>query len=301
MKANKKYLGVGMLVLTAMIWGAAFVAQKAGGGVGAFTFNATRSIIGAVALLPVVLFNRKGETKVQRKNVWIGGVLCGIVLTVATMFQQIGLETESAGKGGFITALYIIIVPIMSIFLKKRPNFLVWIGVLLAAIGMYLLCFKSGEIKSIGDFFSFTKGEKLLLMGSLMFSVHILVIDAFSPKVNGVKMSCIQFFTAGVLCSIGMFIFEHPEISNILSYSIPILYAGVLSCGVAYTLQIVGQKYVQPVVASLLMSLESVFAVIFAWILPPHSTMTEREIIGCVVIFVAIVLAQLKLPSKKKS
>ena len=301
MKTDKKYLGAVLLILTAMIWGAAFVAQKAGGRVGAFTFNATRSLIGAVALLPLVISKNKGESKKQKKTVWLGGIICGAILATASMFQQLGLETESAGKGGFITALYIIIVPIISIFFGKRPNVLVWISVLLAAIGMYLLCFKAGEISSIWDFFSFNKGERFLLVGSLLFSVHIMVIDHFSPNVNGVKMSCIQFLTAGIICSVGMFVFEHPEFNNILSYWKPILYAGLLSCGVGYTLQIVGQKYVQPVVASLLMSLESVFAVAFAWVLPPHAVMNEREIIGCVIIFVAIVLAQLRLPSGKRA
>lgn len=298
---NKKYLGAILLIITAMVWGAAFVAQKAGGAVGAFTFNATRSCLGGLVLLPLVIAKNKGETKKQKKNVWLGGIICGAVLATASMFQQFGLETESAGKGGFITALYIIIVPILSIIFGKRPNIFVFLSVLLAAVGMYLLCFKAGEVTSIKAFFSFNRGERLLLIGSLLFSIHIMVIDHFSPKVNGVKMACIQFFTAGLICSVGMFVFEHPEINNILSFWKPILYAGLLSCGVGYTLQIVGQKYVQPVVASLLMSLESVFAVIFAWLLPPHATMNEREIVGCVIIFIAIVIAQLQLPSRKRS
>ena len=297
---SKKYLGIGMLILTAMIWGAAFVAQKAGSGVGAFTYNGVRCLLGALVLLPVVIFGGKKETKKQKQNVWIGGILCGIVLSAAIMFQQFGLETESAGKGGFITAIYIVIVPLVSVFIGKKPNVLVWFGVLFALIGMYLLCFAPGEVTSIGEFFSFTKGEKQLLMCAVMFSVHILVVDNFSPKVNGVKLSCIQFFTAGIICSIGMFMFEDPEVSRILVYWKPLLYSGLLSSGVGYTLQIVGQKHVQPVLASLIMSLESVFAVLFAWILPPFARMSEREIIGCVIIFVAIILAQLRLPKGKR-
>ena len=299
---KNKLLGAGMLLITAMIWGAAFVAQKEGGGVGAFTFNAIRMLIGSLVLVPVI-FLTKGKTtesKSEKKTVWLGGVICGVILCAATLLQQIGLETESAGKGGFITALYIIIVPLISMFIGKRSNALVWIGVVFAGVGMYLLCFKKGEVNSVSDIFSLTKGELLLFACSIMFSVHILVIDAFSPKVNGVKMSCIQFLVAGIICAIGMFIFENPQIDTILEYWQPILYTGVMSSGVAYTLQIVGQKHVQPVIASLIMSLESVFAVIFAWVLPPHATMSVREIIGCVIIFVAIILAQLKLPQKAK-
>lgn len=297
-----------LLLLTALIWGTAFVAQSSGGNAcGPYTFNCIRSIIGAVILLPVIfLLEKKGfsdrrpKTKQDKRNLICGGVLCGIALCLASNLQQLGLYFgASAGKAGFLTACYILIVPILGIFLKKKCGINIWIGVAFTLIGLYLLC-------SDGSF-SFTLPDLLLLLCALIFSFHILIIDHFSPLVDGVRMSCIQFFVCGLLSVIPMFIFDmNHSLSGITSWIpslmtwsawIPILYAGFLSCGVGYTLQIIGQEGLNPAIASLLMSLESVFSVIAGWIILGE-TMGPRELIGCGMIFIAIVLAQ--IPSKTK-
>lgn len=298
-----------LLLLTALIWGTAFVAQSSGGNAcGPYTFNCIRSIIGAVILLPVIfLLEKKGfsdrrpKTKQDKRNLICGGVLCGIALCLASNLQQLGLYFgASAGKAGFLTACYILIVPILGIFLKKKCGINIWIGVAFTLIGLYLLC-------SDGSF-SFTLPDLLLLLCALIFSFHILIIDHFSPLVDGVRMSCIQFFVCGLLSVIPMFIFDMNHslsgvaswIPSLMTWSawIPILYAGFLSCGMGYTLQIIGQKGLNPAIASLLMSLESVFSVIAGWIILGE-TMGPRELIGCGMIFIAIVLAQIPLKNKK--
>lgn len=298
-----------LLLLTALIWGTAFVAQSSGGNAcGPYTFNCIRSIIGAVILLPVIFLlekkgfsDRKPKTKQDKKNLLYGGVLCGIALCLASNLQQLGLYFgASAGKAGFLTACYILIVPILGIFLKKKCGINIWIGVIFTLAGLYLLC-------SDGSF-SFTLPDLLLLLCALIFSFHILIIDHFSPLVDGVRMSCIQFFVCGLLSIIPMFIFDmNHSFSSIASWIpslmtwnawIPILYAGFLSCGVGYTLQIIGQEGLNPAIASLLMSLESVFSVIAGWIILGE-TMGPRELIGCGMIFVAIVLAQIPFKNKK--
>lgn len=298
-----------LLLLTALIWGTAFVAQSSGGNAcGPYTFNCIRSIIGAVILLPVIFLlekkgfsDRKPKTKQDKKNLLYGGVLCGIALCLASNLQQLGLYFgASAGKAGFLTACYILIVPILGIFLKKKCGINIWIGVIFTLAGLYLLC-------SDGSF-SFTLPDLLLLLCALIFSFHILIIDHFSPLVDGVRMSCIQFFVCGLLSIIPMFIFDmNHSFSSIASWIpslmtwnawIPILYAGFLSCGVGYTLQIIGQEGLNPAIASLLMSLESVFSVIAGWIILGE-TMGARELIGCGMIFIAIVLAQIPFKNKK--
>lgn len=285
-----------MLLLTALIWGVAFVAQSVGMDyVGPFTFNAVRCIIGGIVLLPCIYFlgktskkeNHKEES-VNKKMLWLGGICCGTALFAATTVQQIGIIYTTVGKAGFITALYIIIVPIMGIFLKKNVPYKVWIGVALALAGLYLLC--------IDGSFNINKGDLLVMLCAFFFSIHILLIDYFTCFADGVKMSCIQFFVCGILSGIFMFILEEPNINNIIACKIPILYAGVLSCGVAYTLQIVAQKHTEPTVAALLLSLESVFAVIGGWIILSE-VLKAKELIGCILIFIAVILAQ--LPSKE--
>ncbi|HJA67440.1 EamA family transporter [Lachnoclostridium sp. An169] len=296
-----------LLVLTAFIWGCAFVAQSVGMDyVGPFTFNAARSILGGIALLPVIYVMNRGkkkrdvlpdenkvkhaaEKKQERKTLLLGGICCGAALAVASSLQQIGIMYTSAGKAGFITALYILIVPIIGIFLGKRAGKKVWIGVALAVVGMYFLCINGG--------FSIARGDFYVILCAVGFSVHILVIDHFSPKVDGVSMSCIQFFVSGILCGIPALIFEQPQIGGMLSAWMPILYAGVLSSGVGYTLQIVAQKKTDPTVASLLMSLESVFSVLAGWVILGER-LSGREMFGCVLVFAAVILAQ--LPEKKK-
>lgn len=282
-----------LLFLAAFIWGVAFVAQSVGMDyVGPFTFNAVRSVIGGVALLPcIVLLGRrepKEEKKEDPKTLLIGGILCGIVLCIASNLQQIGINYTTVGKAGFITAMYIVLVPILGIFLKKKAGVKVWISVVLAVAGLYLLCMT--EKLSLG------KGDALVLLCALMFAVHILVIDYFSPKVDGVKLSCIQFLVCGVLSAIPMFLFEKPEMGAICSAWLPILYAGIFSSGVGYTLQVIGQKNMDPTVASLILSLESVISVLAGWVLLKQQ-LSGRELLGCVVMFVAIILAQ--LPDKK--
>lgn len=288
-----------ILLLTAAIWGVAFVAQSVGMEyIGPFTFNAVRSIIGGIVLLPVIWFFdcRPGRPapspreKGSRKTLITGGVLCGIALCIASNFQQIGIQYTTVGKAGFITACYIIIVPILGLFLKKKCSPFIWAAVALALAGLYLLC--------ITDGFSIGKGDFLVLICSFWFSFHILIIDHFSPKTDGVKMSCIQFLVCGILSGIPALILENPQISSILNAWMPVLYAGVLSCGVAYTLQIIGQKNMNPTVASLILSLESCISVLAGWIILGQS-LSLREILGCVIMFGAIILAQ--LPQKSSA
>lgn len=291
-----------LLLLTATIWGVAFVAQSVSMDyIGGFTFNAIRNIIGAITLVPVILiFSKQDPTADQNpadrqkahKTLITGGICCGTLLCLASNFQQFGIKYTTVGKAGFITACYIIIVPIIGIFLKKKCSPFIWIAVLLSLGGLYLLCISPGEGFSIG------KGDTLVLICAVLFSFHILTVDHFSPLVDGVKMSCIQFLVCGILSGIPALIFENPNITNILQAWMPILYAGILSCGVAYTLQIVGQKGMNPTVASLIMSLESCISVIAGWLILGQN-LSSREIFGCVLMFGAIMLAQ--LPQKSAS
>ena len=222
----------------------------------------------------------------------LGGVSCGVCLCLASNFQQVGISYTSVGKAGFITACYIVIVPILGLFIKKKCSPFIWMAIVLALIGLYLLC--------ITDGFSIGKGDILVLICAFLFSLHILVIDYFSPHVDGVKMSCIQFLVCGILTSIPALIFEHPQLSAFKGAWGSILYAGVMSCGVAYTLQIIGQKNMNPTVASLILSLESCISVLAGWILLGQK-LSIKEIIGCVIMFCAIVLAQLPQKNPPKA
>lgn len=285
-----------LLLLTAAIWGVAFVAQSVGMDyVGPFTFNGVRSLIGGIVLLPLVLDARRkepasGAGAPDKKTLLLGGVLCGAVLFAASSLQQIGIQYTTVGKAGFITACYIVIVPLLGLFFGKRCGLLTWLAVALALLGLYLLCIT--ETLSVG------KGDLLMLGCALLFSVHILVIDFFSPRVDGVAMSCIQFFVCALLSAVPMLAVERPQLSAILAAWAPVLYAGVFSCGVAYTLQIVGQKGMNPTVASLILSLESCISVLAGWLILGQR-LSGREILGCLVMFGAIVLAQ--LPQKREA
>lgn len=285
-----------LLLLTATIWGVAFVAQSAGMEyVEPFTFTCVRNIIGGIVLIPFVLLFRKIQKRkgpIVTKAELIGGICCGLALCIATSFQQIGILHTTVGKAGFITALYVVIVPILRLFMKKKVSFLIWICVLLSVIGLYLLCMTEGD-------FTLGYGDLLILICAVVFSVHILIIDYFSPKGDGVVISCIQFLTCGVLAGMVMLFTEQPTISAIVDAKWPILYAGVLSCGVAYTLQVVGQKNMNPVIASMILCLESVIAVLAGWLIL-HETLSTRELIGCGLMFVAIILAQMPTPVRKK-
>lgn len=303
MKANVK--GSLILLLTAAIWGVAFVAQSAGMDyVGGFTFNCIRSFIGGAVLIPCIFIIRKikgnaGETHTAEaagnrqassgRTLLAGGISCGILLCVASNLQQFGIKYTTVGKAGFITSLYIVIVPIIGLFLKKRAGRYVWMGVALAAAGLYFLC--------IDGAFTIGTGDLLVMCCAFVFALHILVIDYFSPRTDCVAMSCIQFFVCGILSGIPMLMFETVRLENIKECAVPILYAGVMSCGVAYTLQIVGQKNMNPTIASMILSLESVVSVLAGWVMLGQE-LTVRELFGCVLMFAAVILSQ--LPEKNK-
>lgn len=284
-----------LLFLAAFIWGVAFVAQSVGMDyMGPLSFNGARFLMGSVVLLPLVIYRRQKnrkegipapDTKITIK----GGICCGLALCAAALLQQYGIMYTTVGKAGFITTLYIIMVPIFGIFLKKRVPGKVWIGAGIAAFGMYLLC--------MSERLALSKGDGLVFICAIIFSVHILVIDYFSPKADGVEISCIQFLTAGVIASIGALLFENPQLGQFIAGIIPLAYAGILSSGVAYTLQVVGQKNVEPTVASLILSLESVVSMLAGWVIL-HQALTGRELFGCVLVFAAVILVQ--LPDKKK-
>ena len=300
---SKKMKSNILLLLTAFIWGSAFVAQKSGMDyIEPFTYNGIRTFIGGLVLIPVIIFftkknNRQNGTEEKvfdfekDKIAIIGGICCGLALFVASSLQQFGVSYTTAGKAGFITTLYVVFVPILSLLLRKKVRPIMWVCVALGAVGLYLLCMTDAS-------FSLQFGDMLVLLCAVAFAVHILVIDHFSPKADGVKISCVQFLVSGVLGIICMFIFETPDIGNILACWLPILYAGVLSCGVAYTLQVVAQADADPTAASLILCLESVFAVISGAILL-HESMSPRELMGCAVIFAAVIISN--LPEKKAS
>ncbi len=297
---SKKARGNIMLLMTAMIWGLAFVAQSDGMNyVGPFTYNAVRTLIGGVVLLPVIALLRiipyktsDSAPKAPLKITILGGIICGIVFFIAAMFQQIGLTMTTAGKAGFVTSLYIVIVPVISVIIFRKTKIKIWICCLMTVIGFYFLC--------INENFSISVGDLLVLACALFFAIHIMVIDHFNAKnVNCTAMACIQFFTAGILMLVCMFIFEHPDIDSLLSAWLPILYGGVMSCGVAYTLQILGQRYTDPTVAPLLLSLESVFAAVSGWLIL-NEQLSFKELIGCALVFIAVILAQIKVKRRNK-
>lgn len=283
-----------LLALTALIWGTAFVFQSKGADLmPAFAFNASRSIIAGIALLPVIFFadrarKKRGEpstsaTPADRRTILTGGIVIGTVLAGAAALQQIGIGYTSVGKAGFITAMYIVIVPILGIFLKKRPHFTVWISVAVAVVGMYLLCMTGS--------FTMEKGDLYVLACAFAYSIHILVIDHFSSRADCLKMSCIQFFTAGIISLAVSLCAETTDWSVLPEAIWPILYTGVMSSGMGYTMQMLAQRNTEPAIASLIMSLESVFSVLAGWVLL-HQTLTPRELCGCVLMFAAILLAQ---------
>ena len=297
-----------LLVLTALIWGTAFVAQTTGGDtVGAFSFNCIRSLIGGIVLIPVIHVldtktDKKPKTAAEKKTLLTGGIACGCVMFIASSFQQLGINLGTeAGKAGFLTACYILLVPILGLFLKKKCGWNIWIGVVLTLAGLYLLCMNG----TTG--FSLRFSDGLVIICAVCFSLHILLVDHFSPLVDGVRLSSIQFIISGLIGLIPTFFVDmHHSLSGFYAWLpalqswnawIPILYAGVMSCGVAYTLQIIGQNGLNPTIASLLMSLESVFSVLAGWIILGQK-LTAREILGCVIIFAAIVLAQLPVNSR---
>lgn len=315
---NKRMLGNLLLLLTAMIWGTAFVGQRVGmDSIEPLTFNAARMALAAVvvgALAFTLHLRRKASSQavsgtaspvksdpVSRKTeeqaaqwsiTWKGGVCCGLFLTAGSVFQQMGLVYTTAGKAGFITAMYMLVVPILnSVLFKKKNSWLVWLAVFIGVAGMYLLC--------VNEDFSLTRGDILVCICALMFSGHILCCDYFVKLANPVELAAVQFTAAAVISAVAAFFMENPEWAGILAAALPILYCGLVSGGIGYTLQIVAQKYTDPTVASLLMSLESVFAVIAGTVLLGEQ-MSNRELLGCVVLFAATVLVQVPLPGRDR-
>ena len=286
------------LLLTAFIWGVAFVAQSVGIElIGGFTFSAVRTLIGALVLLPVILVKdhitakkmTADELSARRrsdKRTLVSGALLGVVFCLASNFQQQAFYYSSAGKIAFITAIYIFFVPLLGLFFKNKVTLLTWLCVAIGFVGLYFLCI-DGE-----NMTSYNLGDLLALACAFWFAVHILLIERFTVGSDGLKLSCVQFFVSGVLSSVLMLVFDSPSISAILAAAVPILYAGVLSCGVAYTLQIIGQKYTESSMASLIMCMESVFAVVASAILL-HEVMSVRETVGCLIMFIAIILPHL--------
>jgi len=300
---SKKMKSNIMLLITAIIWGSAFVAQKAGTVLEPFTYTGIRMLIGGLVLIPVIkIFAKMDKTpdtrtldqkKADEKQNLIGGICCGLALCLASNLQQFGMYFDTdAGKAGFITTLYVVIVPVLGLFLKRKVKPIVWGCIALAVIGFYLL-----TMAGSGAGFTLATGDFFVLLCAFIFAVHILVVDHFIEKCDGIKLSSIQFLTTGIISLILMAIFEEPVMADIISCAGAILYCGVMSSGVAYTLQVLGQKDAEPATASLILSLESVFAVIFGALIL-HESMTTLELIGCVVIFIAVLIPQ--LPSKEE-
>lgn len=290
-------------ILAAFIWGTAFVAQDmCADSIGAFAFNASRYFIAVLALLVVIVISDKLkkdkptlspiQKKAANKQLWIGGLCCGAALAMASNFQQAGMVAGTdSGKAGFLTALYVVLVPVFGLFFKRKVNLPTWIAVMLSVVALYLLCIKGS--------FSLAPGDLLVLVCAICFSVHILVIDHFTATCDGVKLSCLQFLFAGTWSTILALFFDTISFQVLLDCIWPLLYVGVFSCGVGYTLQILAQKGSNPTVVTILLSLESVFAVI-AGAVVLHQQMTAREYLGCVLMFAAVILAQIPMPQKKK-
>lgn len=295
-----------ILLSAAVIWGLAFVAQdEAAKYIEPFTVNAMRSYIGGFALIIVSAVMSKikkrpllPKTPADRKRLAFTGVVCGILLCIAVNFQQFGIaaypaHTAASARSGFLTAMYILFVPLFGIFLKKRPGITVFIAVIIAVLGLYLLCFSNG----IGAVYG---GDLIVLICAVAFTFHILCVDTLGQKVDGVKLSCIQFFVCAILSTVLMLCFEEPTAGDILKAGMPLLFLGVMSSGVAYTLQIIGQQQCEnPTVASIVMSFESVFAALGGALF--GDVLSKKEMLGCAVMFAAIIISQLPSPKLKKN
>lgn len=293
---KNKLKGSASLMLATIIWGSAFIAQSVGMDyIGPFTFQAIRCGLAVVFLLPVIfLFDKDKKqyfSKWKDPKLWKTGAVCGAALFVASGLQQVGLIYTTAGKAGFITAMYIVIVPILGLFFRKRPPFTAWISVALATVGLYLLsCAGVGGV-NIGDL--------CLMICAVAFAVQITLIDRLAGELDGLRLNCIQGFVCAVLSAVMMLLTETPDLENIRSCWLPLAYAGVLSMGVAYSLQIIGQKHVDPTPASLIMSLESVFAAVFGWLLLDER-LSAPEFCGCLLVFGAVILSQIPVEKFRK-
>ena len=291
MKNSNKMLGNLLLLITAVVWGFAFVAQSvAMDSVGPWTFVFSRFIIAGIVLIPVTRFSQKiyrnsDSEKEKKKPQAFGGMCCGILLGLASMAQQLGIMSTSVGKAGFITALYIILVPIIGIFLGKKTSGRIWISAVCSIVGLYLLSMQ-------GSSFHIEKGDMMVMLCALLFSFQIMSVDHFSVRMNPVVLANQQFFFAALVGFVGMLFFETPTMSSLMNAAVPILYAGICSSAVGYTLQVVGQRMTDPTVASLLMSMESVFSALAGWLIL-HQVLSGRELLGCCIMFAAVILAQL--------
>lgn len=289
-----------ILIVGSFIWGLAFVVQSdAADIIPPFAFNGIRSFLGALSIFVFLLVKNKpkgvpvmGENKVSRKTLVSGSVICGIFLAFSINFQQYGIAAYPDGvaaeaRAGFLTALYVVLVPIASLFIKKVPSFTIWIAVAVAIVGIYFLCLKDG-------FYGIMLGDLLMFFCAVSCTLHIIIVDRFGPQIGGAQLSMLQFIVCGAVSCIASLIFEKGglDISNIIAAGPQLLYMGILSSGVAYTLQIVGQRYAEPAVASLSMSLESVFATLGGWIIMGNA-LSKREFLGCVMVFAAIIIAQI--------
>lgn len=300
-----------LLLIASFIWGTAFVAQSVGmDHLNAFAFNGIRNFIGFLTLIPVLIwqiYTKKTDMNIVHKpcscgntlqnnikttfskDLLLGGLICGTALCIASNFQQLGIQYSTVGKSAFITTLYIVLVPLLGLFFKKKLPLQIWMGVILAMIGLYLLCMKN-------EAFVLGTGDIYLLLCAFFFTIQITAVDYFAPKVNCVALSIMQFLVTAILSSICMIFTEIPTWEDILGAALPLFYAGVMSCGIAYTLQIVGQKHLSATVASLVMSLESVFAALAGWLILKE-ILSTKEFIGCCLVFAAVILTQ--LPNKK--
>ena len=281
-------IGAAMLLSASLVWGVAFVAQSAGMDyVGPYTFTAVRSALAALGLgVLMLILDHKGikSKNTDKKVLWRAGIILGVVMTIANNLQQIGLVTTSAGKAGFITSLYIVLVPVFGLFIRKRPHPMLWISVLIALSGLYFLSIR-------GDF-TMSRGDMLVLGSAVAFTFQILLVDHFSPKVDIIRLNCIQFSVVAILSFVPMMALERPQITAISDAWLPIVYAGLFSgCG-AYTLQMMGQRRVEPTTASLLLSPENVFAALAGWAILGQ-TLSARELLGCALVFAAIISSQL--------
>ena len=288
-----------LLMLCALIWGTAFVAQSAGSGMGAFSFLAGRSWMAVLVLIPTVkafdaLHHRQGrpdgkpKSSAERKQLLKAGLVCGTLLFLASAAQQLGITLDpSTAKAGFLTAMYVVLVPVFGLFLGRKGNAQLWVSMVVAVLGLYLLCMKNG-------FGSIESSDWLLLSCAVLFSFQIIAVDHFSPQVDGVRLSLAEFLVVSVESTIAAFVFEAPTTAQFAENALPIFYCGIMSSGVAYTLQILGQRDLNPAIASLIMCLESVFSALGGWLLL-HQNLSAREVFGCVLIFAAVVLAQLPL------
>lgn len=285
--------GIIALLVATIIWGSAFIAQSVGmDHIGPMTFLAVRCAMGAAFLIPLSYLFEKDKkefiSKWKNPKLWKTGFICGLALFTASGMQQVGLVYTTAGKAGFITAMYIILVPILGIFLGSRPSPMAWISVGLAVGGLYLLSCMGVSSINIGD---------ILLLGCAMaYAVQITLVDRMSEGLDGIRLNFVQVLVCGVASAVMMFATEDPNPADIAACTIPLAYAGILSTGIAFSLQIIGQKYLEPTPASLIMSLESVFAVLCGWLLL-NERMTKYEISGCILVFAAVILSQ--IPVKK--